>query len=92
VAPGVGYDFRMAKTADDLRDEVLALPAQDRARIASDLLASLDEEQADEVEVDRWWSAETERRAALLESGEAQLVTWAHVLERVDARRAQRQV
>jgi putative addiction module component (TIGR02574 family) len=82
----------MAKTADDLRDEVLALPAQDRARIASDLLASLDAEQADEAEVDRWWSAETERRAALLESGEAQLVTWEHVLERVDARRAQRQV
>lgn len=45
-----------------------------------------------EAEVDRWWSAKTERRAALLESGEAQLVTWEHVLERVDARRAQRQV
>jgi putative addiction module component (TIGR02574 family) len=81
----------MAKTTDDLRDEVLALPAHDRARIASDLLASLDDEHADVAEVDRWWSAETERRAALLESGEAELVTWEHVLERLDERRAERQ-
>ena len=39
---GLGYDVVMAKTADDLREEVLALPAQERARIASDLLASLE--------------------------------------------------
>ncbi len=88
---GAGYDSGVAKTADDLRQEVLALPASDRARIASDLLASLDDEQVDEAEVDRWWSEETDRRAALLDSGDAELVTWEQVLERVDERRAQRQ-
>ncbi|MGE0140517.1 MAG: addiction module protein [Ilumatobacteraceae bacterium] len=65
----------MAKTADALREEVLALPAQERARIASDLLASLDSETVDEDEIDRLWSAETQRRAAMLESGEARTFT-----------------
>lgn len=80
----------MAKTADDLRDEVLALPAQDRARIASDLLASLDDEHVDEAEVDRLWSIETERRAAMLESGEAGTLTWDEIQQRFAERRAQR--
>ncbi len=66
----------MAKTADDLREEVLALPAQERARIASDLLASLDSEAVDEVELDELWSAETQRRAAMLESGDVGTLTW----------------
>jgi hypothetical protein len=61
----------MAETAHDLRDEVLALPAQDRARIASDLLASLDSDAVDEDEIGQLWSAETQRRTAMLESGDA---------------------
>lgn len=80
----------MAKTADDLRDEVLALPAQDRARIASDLLASLDDEHVDEAEIDRLWSIETERRAAMLDSGEASTLTWDEIQQRFAERRAQR--
>jgi molybdopterin biosynthesis enzyme len=80
----------MAKTADDLRQEVLALPAADRARLAADLLASLDDAQADEAEVDRWWSEEAARRAALHDSGAAELLTWEQVLEGVDEHRAQR--
>ena len=72
----------MAKTADDLREQVLALPAQERARIASDLLASLDSEAVDEEEVDRLWSAETQRRAAMLESGDADTFTWDEIQRR----------
>lgn len=64
----LGYDDGAAKTADDLRTEVLAPPAHGRARIASDLLASLDHEAADETEVDELWSAET-RRATMLDTG-----------------------
>lgn len=66
----------MAKTADDLRTEVLALPAQDRALIASELLASLDSEAVDETEVDELWSVETQRRAAMLVSGDARVRRW----------------
>ena len=87
---GLGYDVVMAKTADDLREEVLALPAQERARIASDLLASLDSEAVDEDEIDQLWSAESQRRAAMLESGDAGTLTWDDIEQRFAERRAQR--
>ena len=90
LAASPGYDADMAKTADDLRAEVLALPAQERARIASDLLASLDSEAVDEDEIDRLWSAETQRRAAMLESGDAGTLTWGDIEQRFAERRAQR--
>ncbi|MBI4935397.1 MAG: addiction module protein [Actinobacteria bacterium] len=80
----------MAKTADDLREEVLALPAQQRARIASDLLASLDSETVDDQEVDQLWSAETQRRAAMLESGNARTLSWGDIEQRFVQRRDQR--
>jgi len=80
----------MAKTAHDLREEVPALPAQERARIASDLLASLDSEAVDEDEIDQLWSAETHRRATMLESGDAGTLTWDDIQQRLDKRRAQR--
>ena len=80
----------MAKTADDLREEVLKLPAQERARIASDLLASLDSEAVDEEEIDQLWSAETQRRAAMLESGDAGTLTWDDIQQRFADRRGQR--
>jgi putative addiction module component (TIGR02574 family) len=90
VHPTDGYDFGMAKTADDLRDEALALSTQDRARLASDLLASLDSDIVDIAEIDRLWSTETQRRVAMLESGEARTVSWDEVQQRFAERRAQR--
>jgi putative addiction module component (TIGR02574 family) len=80
----------VAKTADALRSEVLALPAQDRARIASELLASLDSEPVDEDEIDELWSAETQRRAAMLDTGEAGTLSWGEIEQRFAERRAQR--
>ena len=80
----------MAKTADDLRDEALALPTQDRARLASELLASLDSDIVDAGEIDRLWSTETQRRAAMLESGEAGTVSWDEVQQRFAERRSHR--
>ena len=56
--------------------------------LASGLLASLDSEALDEAEVEQLWSAETVRRATQLESGDAELVTWDHVLQRIDERRS----
>jgi putative addiction module component (TIGR02574 family) len=80
----------MAKTADDLRDEALALSTQDRARLASDLLASLDSDSVDAAEIDRVWSIETQRRAAMLDSGDAGTVSWDEVEQRFAERRTQR--
>jgi putative addiction module component (TIGR02574 family) len=77
----------VSQVADSLLEQALTLPAQDRAMLASGLLASLDADQLDEDEVDQLWSAETERRAAGLDSGDADVVTWEQVLQRVDERR-----
>lgn len=56
-------------------EPALSLPPADRARVASSLLASLDDDQADASEVEQQWSAETERRMARLSAGEAQTFT-----------------
>ena len=61
-----------------------------RARIVSELLASLDSEAVDETEVDELWSAETQRRAAMLDNGEAGTLTWGEIEQRFAERRAQR--
>ena len=73
--------------AETLLEQALTLPVEDRALLASGLLASLDSESLDEAEVERLGSAETERRATLLASGEAELVTWEHLVSRIDERR-----
>lgn len=78
----------MTIAAETLLEQALTLPLEDRALLASGLLASLDSESIEEAEVDRLWSAETERRATLLDSGEARLVTWENLVSRIDERRA----
>ena len=77
----------MTDAAETLLEQALTLPVEDRALLASGLLASLDSESLDEAEVERLWSAETERRATQLESGEAEFVTWEHLVLRIDERR-----
>ena len=77
----------MATAADELREKALKLPASDRAVLASDLLASLDGDDGEEATADEAWSRETGRRARMLEDGEAELVTWDHLAERVDDQR-----
>ncbi len=58
----------------ELRErEVLKLPAGDRARLARELLESLDELQPQEL--DRVWLEEANRRAAQIDAGEVELVS-----------------
>lgn len=57
----------MTQTAENLREEVLRLPTEDRAEIAYCLIRSLDE---DESEIQTAWEAELERRWREMESGE----------------------
>jgi putative addiction module component (TIGR02574 family) len=71
-----------------LLEQALSLSPADRAKLASGLLASLDDDQADEAEVERLWSEETDRRMALLDSGDVDLIEWEHVTERIDGLRA----
>jgi putative addiction module component (TIGR02574 family) len=57
----------MHAAPDSIEALLLRLPAQDRARIADLLLASLDEEA--DSDVDAAWAEEAERRLAELRAG-----------------------
>jgi putative addiction module component (TIGR02574 family) len=72
-----------------LRDEVLALPTEERAVLAVELLASLDADASgvDPGEVDRAWAVEMVRRSEQISSGEVRTVGWADVLNQVAASR-----
>lgn len=57
-------------TREALLQGALKLPHTERADVAAELLASLDEEPADSlVEVEKAWAAEIERRAGRVLSG-----------------------
>jgi hypothetical protein len=80
----------MSQLAAKLLEDALGLPADERVMVASGLLASLDSEAADDEEIERLWSIETERRAAMLESGEARTFTRGEVLAGLAELRANR--
>jgi len=56
----------------------------------STVVASRRPEAVDENEIDGLWSAETQRRASMLESGDAGTLTWDDIQQRFAERRAQR--
>lgn len=75
----------MTDDARTLLREALALPDEERADLAAELLASLEGPTADDAtEVQRAWTQEIERRARRVLAGESQGEDWAHVRERVD--------
>lgn len=78
----------MTNAAETLLAEALQLPASDRASLAAGLLASLDGDDTDVAAVDAAWSQETDRRARMLENGDASLVTWSHLTERIAGQRS----
>jgi len=61
-------------SADTLLESALLLPEKDRARIAAELIASLDGKP--EAGVDAAWLAEIDRRIAETEQGKVQLIDW----------------
>lgn len=72
---------------DDGREilpQLLRLPARERARLAAELVKSLDEsEDADAAEA---WLEEIDRRAREVTSGAAKLEDWAEVRRRIELR------
>jgi putative addiction module component (TIGR02574 family) len=62
----------MTETAADLLKKALSLDEADRAALARALIESLDGEPDSDVE--ETWKAETERRAAELDSGSVETV------------------
>jgi putative addiction module component (TIGR02574 family) len=74
-------------TRDALLKEALKLPARDRADVAAELLASLDDEPSeDPEEVAKAWAAEIERRGRRVLAGESAGVPWEEVRRRLEER------
>lgn len=71
----------MSPSTANLLDSALKLPREDRAHLASELIASLDGEP--EAGVEAAWDAEVERRVLQVESGEARLLDWETVKSEV---------
>ena len=71
----------MARRRHDLLKDALELPLDERAELASDLLASLDEGAEEEIEAA--WAAEIERRVRDVREGRVDSTDWRTVLLRV---------
>ena len=71
----------MSTVADELTQQARSLPPQDRARMAQDLLASLDE--ASDRSSEEAWDAEIRRRLDEIEVGTARLIPAAEVFAEV---------
>ena len=70
----------MGKTGEKVLDEALRLELSERAEIVAELLASLDGEPDEDVEMA--WAAEIERRAARARSGEDPGSPWVEARDR----------
>lgn len=73
-------------TTKDVKALALELPFAERAELARDLLASLDEPFDDPAEVEAAWLAEVQRRLQEVDEGKATLVEWDDVRAEVLAR------
>jgi putative addiction module component (TIGR02574 family) len=78
-------------STDELVAEALRLPRRERARVAQELLSSLEE--ADE-DVAAAWAEELKRRSREVAEGRVQTVPWetarAEILKELEQRRASR--
>ncbi|WP_437657013.1 addiction module protein [Sorangium sp. So ce1182] len=61
-------------STEEILARLLKLPRQERARVAEELLSSLEE--ADEEEVAASWAAELERRSREIAEGKVETVEW----------------
>lgn len=71
----------MPSTVDDIAQQARSLPAEDRARLAEDLLSSL--QASVDPDVDAAWDAEIRRRLDEVEAGRATLIPAAQVFAEV---------
>lgn len=74
----------MTARAQQLLREALTLPAEERADVAAELLASLDDPADNVDDVEAAWAAEIERRARRVLAGESGGIPWEDVRRRAD--------
>ena len=74
----------MTSRAQRVLQDALALPLEERADVAAELLASLDDAPPeDQAQVEAAWAHEIERRARRVMSGESAGESWDDVRARV---------
>lgn len=71
----------MIRSSRDVLSEALQLPLDERAKIAAELLESLDDA---EEQVQAAWAAEIQKRVAAARAGELESTDWRVALERVE--------
>lgn len=77
----------MSLPLEQLEAEALALPLSERAHLVERLIASLDEDVAeDAADVERAWAEEIQRRVAAVEVGTAELIPAEQVFADVRSR------
>ncbi len=76
----------MTERAQTLLREALRLPADERADVAAELLASLEDGAEDPAMVRAAWAKEIERRARRVLAGESTGERWEEVRDRIDHR------
>jgi putative addiction module component (TIGR02574 family) len=75
----------MRDRAQEVLREALTLPVSERADVAAELLASLDDAAAENpAEVEAAWAAEIEKRARRVIGGESAGVPWEDVRRRAE--------
>ncbi|MBI5504648.1 MAG: addiction module protein [Deltaproteobacteria bacterium] len=74
----------MTSRAQELLREALTLPAQERADVAAELLASLEETVDDLEQLESEWAAEIERRARRVLAEPSAGIPWEEVRLRAD--------
>ena len=74
----------MAKTVEDIENEIRSLSADDRMHLLRDLIADLDGSMDEDVE--KAWLEEAERRYKELKEGEVELIPAEEVFSRARAR------
>jgi putative addiction module component (TIGR02574 family) len=75
----------MSRDARHVLDEALLLPTSERAKLAAELLASVDGDADDDAA--EAWAAEIERRAERAISGESSGKDWPTVRAEIEAKR-----
>ena len=75
----------MTSRAQELLREALTLPVEERADVAAELLASLDDTETDIADVEAAWAAEIEKRARRVLGGESPGIPWEDVRRRAEA-------
>ena len=74
----------MTSRARQLLLEALSLPIDERADVAAELLASLDEGSDNPAEVEAAWAAEIEKRARRAMSSESNAIPWEEARARAE--------